>query len=398
MNEVTNPQEVGVQNEKAILHLIRKYGPMSRADISRKIGLSKPTVSVAVEKLLQRGLITEDSVSKDYDKVGRKPLILELNMQAAYFLCFDIGGTNISFGLSNLDGEILSRKTVSTPNNWNSIVEFIKQQFKNVEKWSSVSSNKIKAISLGVPGVVDPDKGIVSFAPNIHGSEKFNLKSVLAQEIPIPLFIENDVNLAALGEFRERKKQYSNLVYLTIGTGIGGGIILDNTLYRGAWNHAGEIGWLINDKNYLAGYPGYPRSAQGYLEQVASGPSLIKKVNRKASDSEPPFSSEQDGFTSENIAELYTIGGNAKKVVDDWTEEIAVAICNICAMLDPGAIVLGGRVINKSGSLFLTRIKKLVKNNVQRMPVIELSKLKEKAPLSGGVQFCLDRLDELFWT
>lgn len=392
MKETINPRIMGSENEKAIFGLIQAKGPISRADIARYSGLSKPAVSSSAERLLQKKLIIEID-PQNYNKIGRRPRLLALNPQVAYFMSVDIGGTKVRFGLADLSGDIIAEQVITTPDSWNDLVEILIEHITQPNRWSNISYRKIKGVALGAPGVVD-SKGVVSFAPNIDSARSFPLRERLREGISLPIFIENDVNLAALGEFGKRRKRYSNLVYISIGTGIGAGIIINGCLYRGTASHAGEVGWLVANKDYLSISH---HDTQGYLEIEASGPALVRKARQALKDRpDDPLLPKLEELDPEVIFGAYGNSKVATEIIDDWIREIAILICDIASILDPEVVILGGGVTD-IGRDFVKDIKELVEGNTQRPPKIELSKCQGRAALYGGIELCLGHLDTLIW-
>ena len=391
MKKTITPRIMGVKNARAIFRLIQAKGPISRVEIARLTGLSKPAVSSSVRRLLQRKLVVEGDSLKS-DKVGRRPRLLALNPQAAYFISVDIGGTYTRFGLANLSGKIIAKRAVATPASWEGLVETIIENTVHSDEWSGISYEEVRGLALGVPGVVDSE-GVVHFAPNIENSVRsFPLRERLQTRISLPILLENDVNIAALGEFAKRDRRYSNLVYISIGTGIGAGIVMNGNLYRGVANHAGEVGWLIVSEDYLT-ISHY--DTWGYLEKEASGPALVGKAHQllKSRPNDPLFP-KLEGLDLGIIFKEYNNSKTAKELVDRWIREIAILICNVSSILDPEIVILGGGVI-EAGKIFLKDIKTLVESNIQRVPEIELSNCQGEAALYGGIEACLSHLDAL---
>ena len=391
MTKTITPRIMGIKNAKAIFRLIQAKGPISRVEIARLTGLSKPAVSSSVRRLLQKKLVVEGDFLKS-DRVGRRPRLLALNPQAAYFISIDIGGTYVRFGLADLSGSIIAKRAVATPASWERLVEAIIENIAHSDEWSGIPYEKIKGLALGVPGVVDSE-GTVHFAPNIENNVRsFPLRERLQARVSLPILLENDVNIAALGEFAKRDKQYSNLIYISIGTGIGAGIVMNGDLYRGVASHAGEVGWLIVSEDYLT-ISHY--DTWGYLEKEASGPALVRKARQllKNRPNDPLFP-KLEGLDLGIIFKEYNSSKAAKELVDRWIREIAILICNVSSILDPEIVILGGGVID-AGKDFLKDIKALVKSNIQRVPEIELSRCQGEAGLYGGVEACLSRLDTL---
>lgn len=394
MTSISNSKQIGLNNEKNVFYYIRSNGPISRAEISREIGLSKPAVSSAVEKLLAKELVMEESTDS-YDKVGRKPKVLKPNYQTGYFLSSHVGEHRMFFGISNLSGKILAKDSMETPEKWGAVTEAIIKQLKSVFAWGDIPFSKILGLSIGVPGVANSESGEVTFSPNLKGPDPFPLEARLSEKLSPKLYIENGDNLAALGEYYVRDTDPESLVFLDISEGIGGGIILNGKLQRGFQYHAGEFGWLIHDKEHARSKKEHTK---GYLEYLASSSALRKNITGAISENHGRGTGESDRnkFALDKVTQLYSNHEDVQEIVDDWIKDLSLAISNICAVLDPELIVLGGET-SSLVSEFLENIKSTVKENSQRTPKIETSKIQSDVPMIGGIQMCLQNLDELLW-
>jgi len=393
--KVARPESMGRLNEKTVFKEIRLDDPISRADIARTTGLSKPTVSRAVDSLLRQNLVFEGDILDGHREVGRKPRGLRFNPKAAVFESIDIGGTKIIFALGDLSGELTEQHSVKNPRNWDLAVRTISDYIEQNLLESSTPPNRIKGVAIAVQGVVDIERGIVTSAPNMLGPDEYPLKERLEESLSIPVLIENDGNLAAIGEFWKNKEKHQDLVYISVGTVIAGAIMINGRLYRGKNGYAGEIGWLIPDKRLL--FTNHGRF--GCLESVATGPALA----RKAKEMIQQTSSEQDSLllngdvSAKKIFYAYKRGSPlAKKIVDDWVEDLGIAISQVSSILDPELIILAGGLTG-SADLFLNELRRTVERGTQVSPKIEISELQEKAALYGGLKLCIDyHIKQLF--
>jgi len=384
---IARPDSMGRVNQKIVLHEIRLNGLISRAKIAQETGLSKPSVSRAVEVLLKENLIFEEDPPLNYAEIGRKPVLLRFNTKAGYFESIDIGGTRLTFGLSDLPGELLQIYSFKNPGSWEKIVKLISSKVRETLKKAGISFEKLKGIGIAAQGVVDLSKGIVSSAPNISGMDEYPLRDELESNLSVPVWVENDVNLA-IGEYWEEKQNYENMVYISLGTVIGGAIILNGQLFHGTNYYAGEVGWLITDKGLLFKDLG----KYGYLESLATGPALTKKAKEMVEEGlykdDPFFPS--DSMSPKTIFKAYKEGSNlAKQIVKEWIEDLGIAISNISSLLNPELVILSGG-LTRSGGFFLDELKKVISWGTQKPPEIKISNLQNKAPLYGGLKLCLD--------
>lgn len=393
--KVARPESMGRVNQKIVLEEIRFNGPISRADIARKTGLSKPSVSRAVDNLLRDKLVFEEDPLENHQEVGRKPTWLRFNTKAAFFQGVDIGGTKITFGLGDLSGELLEEHNVKNPRHWDKIVKLISNEVQQVLRNANIPLEKLKGIAVAAQGVVNIEKGEVTSAPNIEGPDRYPLRERIKEHLSVPVWIENDVNLAAMGEFWKKQGKYKDIVYISLGTVIGGAIIINGSLFRGKNYYAGEIGWFIPSKEYLFKDFG----EFGCLESVASGPALNKKAKRMVGR----FSKEGDLLISykdlspKHIFDAYKKGNAlAKRIVNEWVTYLGITISNISSLLNPELVILDGG-LTRSGGFFLNDLEKIVKWGTQKPPKIKISDFQEKVSLYGGIKLCLSHyMDSLF--
>jgi len=387
--EGLNPSSIGRENLEMIFHLIQQEGEVSRTDIAESSGLSKTAVSSSVDQLLQEGLIREDK-HKKYSKVGRKPRLLSVNSKGRHFISMDIGGTSVKYGLGNLGGELEKTGKIRTPDHWKELYQDVLEVVRGSRSWSGVSFEKIKGLAIAVPGVVNED-GTVNYAPNIDGLDQVRLGCELEEELSIPIFLENDVNASALGEYRKRKSNYSSLVFIAIGTGVGAGIILNGELFKGATNHAGEVGWFVSELTHM-GEKG--NGKKGWLESRISGPDIVRRAREKLKQvSDDPLRDQETKLSPRKILETRTENTVAGELTEDWINVVAMLVSNITAIIDPELVVLGGGV-SKTGSRYIEEIKSRVTKNTQHTPEIEASELGDEAPLYGGIAVCRQNISQ----
>ncbi|MBS3788261.1 ROK family transcriptional regulator [Candidatus Bipolaricaulota bacterium] len=387
-----NAQSIGLHNTQKVLELIRERGSISRVEIAGRLDLSKAAITSAVDRLLEKGFL-EEEVDTEHEKVGPKPQLISVRPNAALFLGVDVGGTSIGYGIGNLQGEIIKKRKVETADGWEDVVQQIVRVFENRNQWHEHDQGLVQAIGVSVPGVVD-QKGRVSFAPNIEGPESFSIKERLEEDVPVPVFVENDVNLSALGEMNTEAIRYTDLVFVSIGTGLGVGIIINGELYHGAFQHAGEIGWMIIDREDLTFEADGP---QGSLETKLSGPSLVRRA-REAVDNRVDSIDGIDPqeITPERVLRLRKDYSAFNKVFNEWVEEWSIVLNNLTAILDPQLIVLGGGVSQSLDNEVIEKLRTNIKSTTQRPPKFMISPDPEKAPLRGATELCLAEFDQWF--
>jgi len=379
------PQTLRRLNRAAILQLLCDRGPLSRAEIAKILHLNPATVTRIVNELIEENWIL-DRGHKDHGaaKGGRRPRLLEFNHKAALIIGLDVGGTKIVGALVDLEGNILYRQ-VSRSWPGHDGLENLVNLVRMLVGVPRSPKQKIKAIGIGVPGIVRNKEGVVVWAPSL-GWRELPLKRILEEKVGIPTFVENDVNLHTLGEhWRGAGQGVQNLVCIFIGTGIGAGIIIGGELYRGANEAAGEVGYILPNEKYL----GKRYDEFGCLEYLAAGIGIAQRARAAVREGKGEAILKLAGGNPEevNAEHVFMAARNgdpfAQEIVTDVVKYLAIAVANVSCILNPEMIILGGGVVNSS-DLLLEPIKKLVQGTVPVMPKIVLSKLGAEAGVVGA--------------
>lgn len=228
-------------NKSIVLELLRKASPLSRAEVAKTTGLTKATVSTLVAELMEESLLYE--IGTGESSGGRKPVLLVFRQDAGYAIGVDLGVRDIHAVLTDLKGTIVhetrsSLRGMDTPEQ---VLGRLKDCLRRLMNKAPASPYGVVGIGVGVPGITD-DKGTVLFAPNL-GWRNVPLQSLLEAEFKVPVIIDNEANAGAVGEKEFGiGRDASNLIYISVGIGIGSGIILKDELYRGASGYSGEMG------------------------------------------------------------------------------------------------------------------------------------------------------------
>lgn len=356
-----DPKYIKYINKKQVLHYIKQHQGKSRSEISKALTISKPTASKIVDELLEEGWLTETESTKKNTQGGRKPFQVYFNSHAQCIVGIDIGGTTVEIALVNLDGDIIGKSSFPTQKYLqNSLTEKISQAVFDLISKQNLDSSQILGAGIGVPGMTDVEKGIVIDAPSL-GWKQYPLKEKMKTLLPFPIYIDNDVNVAALGEhWKGAGRNKENILLITLGTGVGCGLIINNQLYRGATFAAGEIGYMVTDKhaaekNYHTAFSGY-----GFLDSHVGGPSITERMLETIDEEER----NDEEFSAKKIFQL-ALGGDAssQKVVDDALSHLAFGLINVITIINPECVVLGGG-ISKSLHHFLPRIRDTIANHV----------------------------------
>jgi glucokinase-like ROK family protein len=365
-------------NRSAILELIRGNGPISRPQIADELQVSLPTVKRIVDDLIEEKLVRPTG-QKEWSG-GRKRSLLEFNGAEHLVLGIDLGGTKIYGAVANLNGEILyetnfTHHQCQAEESFQMLCEVVENLLESALK----PGYKINGIGIGVPGMLDPNSGIVKFAPSLEW-DNFPLLKRLSERFDYPIVLENDVNLAALGElwFGARGEE-QDLVLIAIGTGIGAGIVINGMVYSGAHHMAGEIGYLLPDRSHLGkSYPGF-----GAFEQLASGTGIAERARDHWQGERTQ--EQLDTLTSEDVFDAARRQEPwATQILDETVDYLAQAVAAITLIFDPDVIILGGGV-SRSDDLLIEPILKRLDGTIPVLPRIAASHLGYRAAVYGSI-------------
>jgi len=388
MKASANPSLIRKLNQSAILDLIRSQGPISRTEIAQRLHTSLPTVMRNLEGLFTLGLVREHGTFEING--GRPRALLSFNGQSHVVVGLDLGGTRMYGTVSDLEGRIF--KEVTNPWVRKSAEENFEQVCLILQDLLQTAHNsgcRLLGAAVGVPGIVNLDNGCIQWAPSLMW-HNFPLHSRLAERFPDLFFlIENDVNLAALGEYGFGEHcEADSLVCVTVGTGIGAGIVVDRKIFRGFHHAAGEIGYLPLETLEL----GHPYTDFGALESQASHTGMVARALEALKAAGDPRSSQP--LTAEEVFGAARAGEDwACKVVEQAVDNLALAIGAVATLIDPEVIILGGG-ISLHPDLFIEPILSRLKGVVPVQPTLAASTLGYRATSLGGILKVLDAITE----
>jgi glucokinase len=397
-----SPEKVKLRNRAVVLKTIRQQGTISRIEIARSLHLNPSTVSRLVDELIAIGLVVEGTErGQSTNRGGRRSISLEFNPGAGYLVGADLGGTNMEGGLADLDGEIIARcsmpsKSARGEGGEDSLQRLIELTRELVQACPDPS--RIWGVGIGAPAVTLSEDGIVTWAPAL-GWRDLPLKGMMEEALDLPVFVENDVNLAALGEhWRGAGRGVDDLVAIFIGTGIGAGIILGGEVYRGASHAAGEVGYMVVNTDSL----GRRYDQFGCLETLTSGTGIADRARRcigtgKETTLLTLACGDPQNVTAEMVFDAAR-GGDAmaEAVVDETIRYLGLAVANVSCLLNPEMIVIGGGVA-RSADMLLEGIRQQVDGVVPVVPHLVASALGKDAVLQGAFATVLYQVSEVDW-
>ena len=378
----TSTQLIRSINRSSILEYVRDQGRVSRTQIERDLNISLPTVMRIVDILIDEQFLKQGDVQVSTG--GRPSTLVEFNGEAFAVAGIDLGGTKLYGAIANLSGTIQhtmyrehSDTGANTPEEYvESLCDFIEELIATPRP----DGQQMRGIGIGAPGITLVPEGIVQFAPSFNW-HNLPLQQILRERFSMPVTVENDVNLAALGEwgYGAARGSHSSIT-LAIGTGIGAGIILDNTIFRGFTQSAGEVGYMLPSIRSLG-----QRFDDGFgaLESIASGNGIAARARQLLQTSEIPY--EEAAISGRFVFEQARQGATwACQVVEETIDYLALLIANVSVVLDPEVIVLGGGVGRDAGML-IAPIQERLAHVIPTVPRIVGSTLNRDATVMGAV-------------
>jgi predicted NBD/HSP70 family sugar kinase len=331
---VQGPSVMREMNQRLLLDRLFTRGPATRPELARDTGLSLPTVIAALTELEGAGLVRQ--TGKRDAAQGRPAANYEANPTAGAVVAVDIGHEWLHLIAADLAGGRLGQIDIrNTAGSAQALVELTGTAVESVKKDAGLSQADVVHTVIGSPGVYDPKRRRIKYAANLPGWQRLGIAEALTAQLGTDITIDNDANLAALGEHTYGAVQSAeNFVYLTIGTGVGLGLFLNGGLYRGSQGAAGEAGYLPLGETLVPPRPGAP--AREMLEEAIAADAVVRHA-RELGMGEP--------LTAESVFNAARGGDNrAMSVVEHEAKQIAQLIATILALFDPEVIVLGGGV------------------------------------------------------
>lgn len=373
----------GVNLDRVLAAALSRPGPFTRAELIQATGLSAPTIGTLAADLISRGLLKDLGTAPSSG--GRRPALMEFNARHGFAAAVDIGPTRTRLALADLRHERLAHRIVNTPNSVppQALLEEVASEVHKLIGDTGVQSDRLLALSVGAPGVVDEDTGAVVVAPNLPGWHDVPMRAILERSFNVPVLVENDVNLAILGEhWRGAAKGHDTSAFIFVGTGIGAAVLIDGQLHRGHHFMAGEIGVMCMGPQYID----VDFGEHGCLETVAGLHALASRVPQQVERDPAAWIS--------TVAEAAEQGDQeARAAVLETSRFIGIAAANVAAVVDPSIIVLGGALFAQAPKL--VEAVSAVVQSISRAPVnVVLSALDKEAPLWGGLLVALNAAHE----
>jgi len=351
-------------------------------DICANLYLNWPLSTVKVNLLLITSIAIQKKLRRDMTKISNN-----------YVLAADIGGTNTRMAVVNENGDILTlfKKSTYCEDGMEEMIKFIVSCAGETIEKSKLSKEEICGMGIGFPGPLNAETGTIFNPPNLQGWDSVPLRDILEKELKVPVAIENDANAAALGEWwKGAGSGAGSLFCITLGTGVGGGIILDGKVWHGASSIAGEIGHTTVIRDGIKCSCGNI----GCLEAYACSGGILKRVN-------DALLNERDNGVQPliNLKQVSQMAMQGNEIVLNVIKEtgviLGIAVANVANLLNPEMIVLFGGVTNL-GEHLVVPLKEEVKGRAFKKATeslrIELSQLGDNSGILGAARNIFSKL------
>lgn len=373
-------------NRQIIIDLIREKRPISRADLAKLTNMSPTSVSRIVTELCELGLIKETELTSS--GVGRKALLLDTVSNCTFVVSVELDQEMAKIAIVDFDANFIAEQYVyynSQTMGWEGIIDKLCKSIEEIIEKTKIDKSKIIGVGFGIPGIIDTNKGIVVFSPQL-GWKDIKLVSYIEKKLVYKTTIDNIIKLKALGEnIHGSTKGYKRAALINFGTGVGSALIVNEEIYRGITNSAGEIGHTTIDPNGRLCHCGRRGCLQTYITDWA----LIQdaKMVKDVTDVKEIFTaaSNEEGWAVDILDRLYTYVG--------------IAVCDVIYMYNPDTVIISGKLIEEEPDMrdiIIDRVKELIWEPFKGTYNIKFSSLGDKSGVLGVATLVLDKyFDEL---
>lgn len=383
MRKAARQSTIRKNNQALILEYILNHGQTSRADLAKKLKISKPTISHNTELLIEQNILFE--VGAGESKGGRKPTLLEFNGSHKIIVALDLNRNEPKIALSDLLGNLIDQKSIkaTVQDGKPVLIQKLTTGINDLIHNHDFSIDSLGAISIAIPGVINEVTGEIFANPQFNLWRDLNLKKILTEIYHVPIMMKNDVSMAALGEKHYGAgKDYDDLIYVSVGLGVGAGLILHGDLFEGKRKAAGEIGYsrvfgLGIEKN---------------LEDEISTLALAKRIKNDLETADTLLKSEEE-ISIEKIKEaLDQKDSYIESLVEHIGHALGIAVSNIAIILDLEQIIIGG-VLSILGDPLIKAVKSVVEDLPFQVEVKQ-SELGQQAGIRGLLEIARDQVIE----
>lgn len=365
-----------------VLSLIRSGQATTRGQLIEVTGLARSTVAQRLDALLSAGLVVEAGEAASTG--GRPPMILGFNDNAGVVLAADFGATHSRVAVTNLGAQTLAQRTAEIDINLGpaEVLAWLETVFEELLSESDRTAENVKGIGVGLPGPVDSDRGMAVHPPIMAGWHEYAVSAHLRETFGVPVLVDNDVNIMALGEQFAMAPRYEDFLYLKVGTGIGSGLVLGGRIHRGADGAAGDIGHVRAASEDVVCRCGNT----GCLEAAAGGAALAAVLGQ----THPGIHDTRD------VVRLVRAGAkDASRHVREAGRLIGQVLATTVNLLNPALILVGGDLAAAEQQL-LAGIREVVYRRSTALSTTDLqiatSNLGDRAGVTGAAAMVIDHV------
>lgn len=381
-------------NQTRILDFIRKQGPVSKADIAERTQLTFMAVSKLINELIEIGILRVQGVGKSSG--GRKPILYDLNPDALYVIGIDLSSDDIRLELMNFHTQFIAQRHLPAPPDKEpkSYIKAIVENVKQMVADANIDKTKLLGIGVSAPGPINTLSGEVLFPPNLPKWRIVPLQLRLQEALNIPVKVEKNANLSALGEkWFGVGSDVDNIVYVLLGDGIGGGIVIDGALYKGNQFGAGEIGHITIDHNG----PRCNCGNYGCLEAMASSIAVVKRIREELlKGNKSHFYNANDEV---NITAVLQALSNQDeltvRVVEEASYLLGIGLIGIINSFNPQKVIIGGnlpqaypKMVEIAASVAKERVIPVFRDKLNIVP----AGLGERSAITGAAALILEEI------
>jgi len=382
----TMPKHIGDYNKNQMLSILRERGPTSRVELSRLLGISPTAVTRNTSQLLNKGIIKECGAEES--NMGRRPVPVGLCGDFCYVVGADIVGGILKAALADLLGNIIKyyEEPIFHLKDPHAVMGLLLSRLRNIISEANVPQEKIWVVTIGTPGIFNPETGKSQHSFFMNRWEDIDIRSLVFEALSIETYIENDVNLDVIGEsWKGVGKDYDNILYVKLGQGLAARLVLNGKLLRGEHNMAGEVGYMVPGLPHIDSENSFETPVKNY-EHLLSNAAVCREYWE--------LTEESSLNTISDLCALANSGDEAaKKVINRLLDQFAVVLLNSATVMDPQVIILGGDACS-FGEKEVSMLKHRVEQNFPLTQNITPSMLNKQACLYGAIKMGLDRVEE----
>jgi len=341
-------------NRSVILNVIKIHGPISRADIAHMTGLSPATVTSITGLLIEEDLIFEKSTGDSSG--GRPPILLALNPQGGFVIGIKLMELHAVAALTDLNATVLAKATIKMPNKeLESVIDELTLLVEDLIRKNKISKKRLFGIGIGLAGVIDSINGVLRKSP-FFGWKDVPLSDRLHSRLKVPIFLDNDVNTLTLGEkWLDNGVHADNYVVITVGRGIGMGIVINRQIYRGKGGGAGEFGHLVVNQDG----PVCDCGKRGCLESYLGDQALLTRAREDVNASIRDI---------DDLIQIAESGNSAAIHLLNWAGDLlGQEIANLINLFDPKLIIISGEGVRMGDPFFSSMREAIQKNAVPEL-------------------------------